>query len=114
MVRKASRYCCAGANDQVGTLMNESITRAAGAVHGEELPPAEMEALDFRHRSQSPRSAPCSTRMPAACRRDASFAAAPLAAPILTPAHRYEREQPNGNMPPPHQHGEQLTKIGFE
>ena len=35
----------AGANDLGGTLMNESITRAAGAVHGEEMPPAEMEAL---------------------------------------------------------------------
>jgi FO synthase len=28
-----------------GTLMNESISRAAGADHGQELPPAEMEAL---------------------------------------------------------------------
>ena len=35
----------AGADDLGGTLMNESITRAAGAVHGEELPPADMEAL---------------------------------------------------------------------
>ncbi len=35
----------AGANDLGGTLMNESITRAAGAEHGEEFPPAAMEAL---------------------------------------------------------------------
>jgi FO synthase len=34
-----------GANDLGGTLMNESITRAAGAAHGEELPPEEMHAL---------------------------------------------------------------------
>ena len=33
----------AGANDLGGTLMNESITRAAGADHGQEVPPAEME-----------------------------------------------------------------------
>ncbi len=33
----------AGANDLGGTLMNESITRAAGASHGEEWPPAQME-----------------------------------------------------------------------
>ena len=33
----------AGANDLGGTLMNESITRAAGAVHGEEMPPEAME-----------------------------------------------------------------------
>jgi FO synthase len=35
----------AGCNDLGGTLMNESISRAAGAAHGQELPPAEMEAL---------------------------------------------------------------------
>jgi FO synthase len=34
-----------GANDLGGTLMNESITRAAGASHGEEFPPHQMEAL---------------------------------------------------------------------
>lgn len=34
----------AGANDLGGTLMNESITRAAGASHGEELAPQRMEA----------------------------------------------------------------------
>jgi len=28
-----------------GTLMNESITRAAGAEHGQELEPARMEEL---------------------------------------------------------------------
>ena len=33
----------AGANDLGGTLMNESITRAAGAAHGEEWPPEQME-----------------------------------------------------------------------
>src|SRR5690606_31026490 len=35
----------AGANDLGGTLMNESITRAAGAAHGQEWPPQYMEAL---------------------------------------------------------------------
>ncbi|MFU8764071.1 MAG: 5-amino-6-(D-ribitylamino)uracil--L-tyrosine 4-hydroxyphenyl transferase CofH [Haliea sp.] len=33
----------AGANDLGGTLMNESITRAAGAAHGQEWAPAVME-----------------------------------------------------------------------
>lgn len=33
----------AGANDLGGTLMNESISRAAGAAHGEEWPPDDME-----------------------------------------------------------------------
>jgi len=31
-----------GANDLGGTLMNESISRAAGARHGQEITPAEM------------------------------------------------------------------------
>lgn len=35
----------AGVNDLGGTLMNESISRAAGTQHGQELPPEEMDAL---------------------------------------------------------------------
>ena len=35
----------AGVNDLGGTLMNESISRAAGASHGQELAPAVMAAL---------------------------------------------------------------------
>jgi FO synthase len=35
----------AGANDMGGTLMNESISRAAGATFGQEITPAQMEAL---------------------------------------------------------------------
>ncbi len=43
---EGAKYCLnAGANDLGGTLMNESITRAAGAEHGEELPPDAMERL---------------------------------------------------------------------
>jgi len=34
-----------GVNDLGGTLMNESISRAAGAAHGQECPPERMEAL---------------------------------------------------------------------
>jgi len=34
-----------GADDMGGTLMNESITRAAGAVHGQEFAPWQMEDL---------------------------------------------------------------------
>ncbi|MBJ3776617.1 5-amino-6-(D-ribitylamino)uracil--L-tyrosine 4-hydroxyphenyl transferase CofH [Acuticoccus mangrovi] len=34
----------AGANDLGGTLMNESISRAAGTEHGQEMPPERMEA----------------------------------------------------------------------
>jgi FO synthase len=35
----------AGADDLGGTLMNESITRAAGAVHGQEMTVDEMHAM---------------------------------------------------------------------
>ena len=35
----------AGANDVGGTLMNESITRAAGAAHGQEMTPQALEAV---------------------------------------------------------------------
>ena len=35
----------AGANDMGGTLMNESISRAAGTQHGQEFPPEAMEGL---------------------------------------------------------------------
>ncbi|HEU5002280.1 MAG TPA: 5-amino-6-(D-ribitylamino)uracil--L-tyrosine 4-hydroxyphenyl transferase CofH [Actinomycetota bacterium] len=34
-----------GCNDLGGTLMNENISRAAGAAHGQELVPAEMKGL---------------------------------------------------------------------
>ena len=41
----AQRTLNAGANDMGGTLMNESISRAAGAAHGQEFSPLQMEAL---------------------------------------------------------------------
>ncbi|MCW5668696.1 MAG: 5-amino-6-(D-ribitylamino)uracil--L-tyrosine 4-hydroxyphenyl transferase CofH [Hydrogenophaga sp.] len=49
------RAClAAGANDLGGTLMNESISRAAGACHGQELGPAQMDAL-IRDSGRDPR-----------------------------------------------------------
>jgi FO synthase len=35
----------AGANDMGGTLMNESISRAAGTEHGQEMPPEAMDEV---------------------------------------------------------------------
>src|ERR1700733_942121 len=80
----------AGANDLGGTLMNESITRAAGAVHGEEMPPEAMEET-IASLGRQPMQRTTLYEKVTAERRATSFAAAPLAAPILTPAHRYER-----------------------
>ena len=52
---EGARHCLqAGANDLGGTLMNESITRAAGAEHGEELPPDAMEKADREPRPHLP------------------------------------------------------------
>ena len=55
----------AGANDLGGTLMNESISRAAGTQHGQEFPPEAMEALIARHR---PRRRCSATRCIGRCR----------------------------------------------
>ena len=48
--RRRGRRCAwtPGANDLGGTLMNESITRAAGGVHGQELDAAQLQALARR------------------------------------------------------------------
>jgi FO synthase len=41
----ASLLLDAGANDMGGVLMDESITRAAGAAHGQEVSASEMQRL---------------------------------------------------------------------
>jgi FO synthase len=49
MGRPGARACLdAGVNDLGGTLMDESISRAAGASHGQEMSPAEMETMILR------------------------------------------------------------------
>jgi FO synthase len=80
----------AGANDLGGTLMNESITRAAGAAHGQEMPPDAMEKL-IRALGRAPWQRTTLYRAAPAERTAASFDAAPLSPPIDTPARRYER-----------------------
>jgi FO synthase len=68
----------AGANDLGGTLMNESITRAAGAVHGQEMPPEAMDAL-IRSIGREPRQRTTLYGSAAPSRVAASFGAPPLA-----------------------------------
>jgi FO synthase len=80
----------AGANDLGGTLMNESITRAAGAVHGQEMPPEAMEAL-IRSLGREPRQRTTLYTDAPSERRAASLGAVPLTEPVNTPARRYER-----------------------
>jgi FO synthase len=88
----AAACLAAGANDLGGTLMNESITRAAGAVHGQEMAPEIMEAL-IRSLGRAPRQRTTLYGDASAARKAASFGAAELAEPVNTPARRYERRQ---------------------
>ncbi len=80
----------AGANDVGGTLMNETITRAAGAAHGEEMPPEAMEAM-IRSVGRTPKQRTTLYQDVPEERVSASFGADPLAAVILPRAVRYER-----------------------
>jgi FO synthase len=75
---------CAGVNDLGGTLMNESISRSAGAAYGQELPPERMEAL-IRSAGRVPRQRTTLYGEPPAERVRASFGATPLAEPLNPP-----------------------------
>ncbi len=70
----------AGVNDLGGTLMNESISRAAGAGWGQELPPEQMEAL-IRSAGRIPRQRTTLYGEPPPERVARSFGAEPLAQP---------------------------------
>jgi FO synthase len=91
MGAEGAAFCLeAGANDLGGTLMNESITRAAGAVHGQEMPPESMEQV-IGALGREPRQRTTLYGDAPGPRRAASFGAAPLAEPVNTPARRWER-----------------------
>jgi FO synthase len=74
----------AGVNDLGGTLMNESISRSAGAEFGQELPPEAMEAL-IRSAGRLPRQRTTLYGEPPEERVAASFGAPPLAEPLNPP-----------------------------
>ena len=80
----------AGVNDLGGTLMNESISRAAGTQHGQEFPPEQMEEL-IRACGRDPRQRTTIYGAPADIRRRQSFGAPPLADIVLTPPRRRRR-----------------------
>ena len=71
----------AGVNDLGGTLMNESISRSAGASFGQELPPEAMEEL-IRSAGRVPRQRTTLYGTAPEERVRASFGAAPLAEPL--------------------------------
>jgi FO synthase len=77
----------AGANDLGGTLMNESISRAAGTEHGQEFPPEAMEDL-IRSLGRRPEQRTTLYGGVPAERRTASLNAAALAPVIMTPPRK--------------------------
>jgi len=74
----------AGVNDLGGTLMNESISRSAGAEFGQEMPPEGMEEL-IRSAGRVPRQRTTLYDDAPPERVAASFGAAPLAEPVNPP-----------------------------
>ena len=70
----------AGANDLGGTLMNESISRAAGSVHGQELLPERMEEA-IAAIGRTPRQRTTLYGDPPRDQIRRSFGAAPLSEP---------------------------------
>jgi FO synthase len=76
----------AGVNDLGGTLMNESISRSAGAGWGQELPPEAMDAL-IRGTGRVPRQRTTLYGEPDREQVRRSYGAAPLAVPLNPPVN---------------------------
>ena len=70
----------AGANDVGGTLMNESISRAAGNQNGQELPPGEMDQL-IKDAGRVPKQRTTKYENPEVDRSLESYNAPPLVPP---------------------------------
>ncbi len=77
----------AGANDLGGTLMNESISRAAGSEFGQELPPEEMDRL-IRSIGREPEQRTTLYGPAPEGQRRRSYASRPLTEVIATPVLR--------------------------
>jgi len=85
----------AGCNDLGGTLMNESITRAAGAGHGQETSPKRMmEMIEAADRRPRQRATDYGEVDSAIARR--GLDAGELAMIDNTPARKYERKRTHG------------------
>ncbi len=80
----------AGANDAGGTLMDETITRSAGASFGQEMPPERLETL-INELNRRPRQRTTLYGTPTKERIDTSFNAPCLRPETSTLASRYER-----------------------
>jgi FO synthase len=82
----------AGCNDLGGTLMNESISRAAGTTHGQETSPQLMaELISSAHRQ--PRQRNTLYTDASAERIETGLRAGELTEIVNTPARKYERKR---------------------
>jgi FO synthase len=84
----------AGVNDLGGTLMNESISRAAGSEHGQEMTPEQLEAL-IRENGRTPRQRSTLYGDADPERRAASFGAAPCIEPLNPPVREAGLKAPS-------------------
>jgi FO synthase len=83
-----ARQCLqSGANDLGGTLMNESISKAAGATHGQEFSPQAMEHL-IRALGRTPRMRTTLYSDAPQERHRAAVSAKPLRAMVQSPSRR--------------------------
>src|ERR1700675_1118643 len=81
-----ARACLqAGANDMGGTLMNESISRAAGTCHGQEMAPQRMDQLIAACGREPEQRTPLYLSPPSE-QRERSYAAGALDPIVQTPA----------------------------
>ncbi len=82
----------AGCNDLGGTLMNESISRAAGTTHGQETSPQRMAEM-IHAAGRTPRQRTTLYADASAERIAVGLAAGELTEIINTPARKYERKR---------------------
>ncbi len=87
----------AGCNDLGGTLMNESISRAAGTQHGQETNPRQMANL-VRRLNRDPQQRSTSYGKVSEERIKAGLAQGELLEIINTPAEKYERKTPSAQL----------------
>ncbi|ARN75341.1 5-amino-6-(D-ribitylamino)uracil--L-tyrosine 4-hydroxyphenyl transferase CofH [Oceanicoccus sagamiensis] len=81
----------AGANDLGGTLMNETITRAAGSEHGQECSPETMEALIGLAGREAKRRSTVYGEVSTE-RIETALRAEPLVDVVNTPVKKYDRK----------------------
>ncbi len=82
-----------GVNDLGGTLMNETITRAAGASHGQETSAVEMEQI-ISSIGRTARQRSTTYGEVSALQKQRSFSAVELQPLIYTAAKKYDRTKP--------------------